>query len=88
MVFVILDEDKCGMDGMVIARVLLFFSFKYWWHDYSCAFVNWFVITDENPDTDTGMWTVQLEHNELGECPTFQVIDINSIAQGAHLLPI
>jgi hypothetical protein len=29
MVFVILDEDKCGMDGMVIARVLLFFSFKY-----------------------------------------------------------
>ena len=58
------------------------------WRDYSCAFVNWFVTTDKKPDEDTGMWTVQLEHDELGECPTFQVIDINSIARGAHLLPI
>jgi hypothetical protein len=87
-VFVVLDEDKRGMEGMVVARVLLFFSFKYRRRDYSCAFVNWFVTTDEKPDEDTGMWTVQLEHDELGERPTFQVIDINSIARGAHLLPV
>jgi len=29
-----------------------------------------------------------MEHDELGERPTFQVIDINSIARGAHLLPV
>ena len=34
------------------------------------------------------MWTVQLEHDELGEHLTVQVIDIKSIARGAHLLPI
>jgi len=74
------------MAGMVIARVLLFFSFRYRQHDYSCALVNWFVTTDEKPDT--GMWTVRPELDEVGECPTFQVIDINSIARGAHLLPV
>lgn len=76
------------MAGMVIARVLLFFSFNYRRHDHSCALVNWFVTTDEKPDEDTGMWTVQLEHDELGQRPIFQVIDINSIARGAHLLPV
>lgn len=69
-VFVILDEDMCGMDGMVIAWVLLFFSFKYQQHDYLCTFVVWFVTTDENPDEDTGMCTVQLEYDELVEHPT------------------
>ncbi|KDR82217.1 hypothetical protein GALMADRAFT_58542, partial [Galerina marginata CBS 339.88] len=87
-VFVVLDEEKRGMAGMVIARVLLFFSFNYRRRDYSCALVNWFVTTDEKPDEDTGMWTVQLEHDELGERPTFQVINIDSIARGAHLLPV
>ena len=87
-VFVVLDEDKPRMAGMVIARVLLFFSFNYRRHDYSCALVNWFVTTDEKPDKDTDMWTVQLEHDELGQRPIFQIIDINSIARGAHLLPV
>ena len=73
---------------MVIARVLLFFSFCYRRHDYSCALVNWFVTTDEKPDEDTGMWTMQLELDEVRECPTYQVIDIKSIARGAHLLPV
>ena len=74
------------MAGMVIARVFLFFSFNYRRHDYSCAFVNWFIPTDEKPDDDTGMWTVELEHD--GQRPIFQVIDVNLIARGAHLLPV
>jgi len=85
-VFVVLDEDKPRMAGMVIAWVFLFFSFSYRWCDYSCAFVNWFISTDEKPDDDTGMWMVELEHDR--EWPIFQVIDVNSIAHGAHLLPI
>jgi len=48
--------------------------------------INWFVHDDE-PDCDTGMWTVQMEHDRHGQ-PTIEVINIDYIAQGAHLLPV
>ncbi len=85
-VFVVLDESKKGMEGMEIGRVLLFFSFQYRRQNFSCALSNWFVHDDE-PDRDTGMWTVQIEHDRHGQ-PTIEVINIDSIAQGAHLLPV
>ena len=85
-VFVVLDESKSGMEGMEIGRVLLFFSFQYRRKDYACALINWYVHDDE-PDRDTGMWTVQLECDARGQ-PTIKVIDIDTIARGAHLLPI
>ena len=85
-VFVVLDESKRGMAGMEIGRVLLFFSFSYRRKLFSCALINWFVH-DEEPDRDTGMWTVQLEHDRRG-LPTVEVIDIDTIARGAHLLPV
>ncbi|KJA18005.1 hypothetical protein HYPSUDRAFT_145683 [Hypholoma sublateritium FD-334 SS-4] len=84
--FVVLDESKEGMEGMEIGRVLLFFSFQYRRKDYSCALINWFVH-DNEPDPDTGMWTVQLECDQRGQS-TVDVIDIDAIARGAHLLPI
>jgi hypothetical protein len=85
-VFVVLDESKSGMEGMEIGRVLLFFSFHYRRKDYACALINWYVHDDE-PDHDTGMWTVHLECDRRGQ-PTVEVIDIDAIARGAHLLPI
>jgi hypothetical protein len=85
-VFVVLDELKCGMEGMEIGRILLFFSFHYRREKFSCALINWF-IHDEEPDRDTGMWTVQLERDRRGQ-PTIEVIDIDTIARGAHLLPV
>ena len=85
-VFVVLDESKKGMEGMEIGRVLLFFSFQYRRQNFSCALINWFVHDDE-PDRDTGMWTVQMEHDRHGR-PTIEIIDVDSIARGAHLLPI
>jgi hypothetical protein len=65
-VFVVLDDSKDGMEGMEIGRVLLFFSFRYHRRDYSCALINWYVHDDE-PDHDTGMWTVELECDRKGE---------------------
>ena len=85
-VFVVLDDSKPGMEGMEIGHVLLFFSFFYRHRSHCCALINWFVHDDE-PDADTGMWTVQLERNWKGE-PTVQVIPLETIARGAHLLPI
>ena len=61
-VFVVLDEQKKGMEGMEVGRVLLFFSFHYRRKPFSCALINWFIHDDE-PDRDTGMWTVRLEHD-------------------------
>ena len=74
------------MEGMVIARVLLLFSFDYKRVHYSCAYVNWFVCSGDQPDPDTGMWTVSLER-QRGK-PTSQVIDVRTIARAAHLLPV
>ena len=85
-VFVVLDEEKSGMEGMEIGQVLFFFSFHYRRKDYACALINWYVHDDE-PDRDTGMWTVQLECDRRGQ-PTVEVINIDAIARGAHLLPI
>ena len=48
------------MEGMEVGHVLLFFSFQYHQHNFSCTLINWFVHDDE-PDHDTGMWTVQIE---------------------------
>jgi hypothetical protein len=42
-IFVVLDDKLPGMEGMVIAHILLYFSFDYKQVHYSCAYVNWYV---------------------------------------------
>lgn len=78
------------MQGMLIARIHLLFSFT----DYEtnegrqliqCALVSWFLPALDECDPDTGMWTVKPEGTR-GRQPV-QVIPLKSIAQGAHLLP-
>ena len=70
---------------MRIACVHLFFSFQdlYLNHEFPCALVSWFVCIDEEPDGDTGMWIVS-PTSPL----TLQVIHLESIACGTHLLPV
>ncbi|KAF8468517.1 hypothetical protein DFH94DRAFT_638438 [Russula ochroleuca] len=84
--FVVLDDFQPGMKGMEIGHVLLFFSFQYRQKHFSCALINWFVHDDEH-DPDTGMWVIQLERDQKG-IPTLQVIEIETITRGAHLLPV
>lgn len=89
-VFVIQDEDQPGMGGMLIARVLLLFSFTDYEYDeegqaVQCALVSWFLPASDQRDPDTGMWTVKPEGTRLHR--PVQVIPLKSIARGAHLLP-
>jgi hypothetical protein len=84
--FVVVDDSKPGMEGMEIGWVLLFFLFDYHQKSHSCALINWFVH-DNECDLDMGMWTVQLECDQKGE-PSVQVIPLETIACGAHLLPV
>ncbi|KAH9993136.1 hypothetical protein BJV74DRAFT_877811 [Russula compacta] len=68
-------SDLCGTGGM--------------YHECICSNPNWhgeyahhdtmFILTDNVPDDDTGMWVVQ---------PEFAVIHLNSVARAAHLLPV
>jgi len=86
-VFVVTDEDQPGMQGLLVARVLLFFSFV---DDVDretvpCALVSWFVPASNCRDPDTGMWTVKPEGTRTSH--PVQIIHLKSIARGAHLLP-
>ena len=85
-IFVVLDDTLPGMEGMVIARVRLLFSFNYNCADHCCALVNWLVREGNQPDPDTGMWVVSLEKQD--GVPTTQVIDVKTIVCAAHLIPV
>jgi hypothetical protein len=89
-VFVVQDDEQPGMQGMLIARVHLLFSFT----DYEtneggelmeCALVSWFLPASDERDPDTDMWTVKPEG--MRRRRPVQVIPLKSIARGAHLLP-
>lgn len=78
------------MQGMLIARVHLLFSFM----DYEtidgdeevqCALVSWFLPASNQRDPDTGMWMVKPEGTRRHR--PVQVIPLKSIARGTHLLP-
>jgi hypothetical protein len=80
-------EGEYAMGGLLVARVLLFFSFydpvlqKY----IPCALINWFVPKSDKPDPNTGMWVFEPEIE--GGRPSLEVIHLDTILRGAHLLP-
>ncbi|KAG9223441.1 hypothetical protein PLEOSDRAFT_154734 [Pleurotus ostreatus PC15] len=86
-VFVSTDADAPGMAGMTIGRVLLFFSFRHQQVYYPCALVNWLVTEADEPNEVTGMWVVKPEYGGNGR-RTVEVIHLDSVARGAHLLPV
>jgi hypothetical protein len=75
---------------MMIARVLLFFRYhdQYSGDDVPCALVNWFVPPNRRwaRHADTGMWVVKPEL--VRGKPPLEVIHLETIARGAHLLPV
>lgn len=86
-VYVVTDEDAPGMRGMQVARVRLLFSFTHEGSSYPCAFVNWYDKAGDAPDPDTWMWIVQNGLREDGR-PNQQVIHLDAILRGAHLLGV
>ncbi|KAF8140679.1 hypothetical protein K438DRAFT_1995789 [Mycena galopus ATCC 62051] len=83
---VLVDAGSAVMHGLVIGRVLLFFSFTFAERSFECALVNWLVPVGDAPDPDTGMWVVELEH--CRRVPTLAIIPVDSIARGAHLIGV
>ncbi|KAJ3529105.1 hypothetical protein NMY22_g9137 [Coprinellus aureogranulatus] len=82
------QSDAPGMPGMLIAQVRLLFSFadSYTKRTHQCALVNWFLTEGDEPDPSTGMWVVRRE--EIDGIRPLQVIGLDTIVRGAHLLPV
>ena len=74
------------MSDLLIARVLLFFSFELSGESHQCALVHWFSILGDQPDPDNGMWVATPDYS--GGARNLSVIHIDSIFRAAHLLPI
>ena len=85
-VFVETDPGKCGMRGLHVARVFLFFRFTLDDVSYPCAIIQWYEFTDDVPDEDTGLWVVKPGY--LNDEQYIRVIHIESIIRAAHLIPV
>ncbi|KAG2058779.1 hypothetical protein BDR06DRAFT_980191 [Suillus hirtellus] len=86
-VFVNTDSSLPGMQGLEVAHVHAFFSFRYQGRLYPCALISWFNKVGDAPDEDTGMWIVRPGFGADG-APEYAVIHIDSIYCAAHLIPM
>ena len=74
------------MCNLLVARVLLLFSFMFDGELHQCTLVHWFSVFGDQPDPDNGMWVVTPDYS--GGARILSVIHIDSIFCAAHLLPI
>jgi len=79
------DDDP--LSGLLVTRVLLFFSFRFQGGSHSCALVEWFLPFGDEPDALTGMWIVVPEVNATGR-RVRAVISVKSILRGVHLIGV
>ncbi|KIL57451.1 hypothetical protein M378DRAFT_188432 [Amanita muscaria Koide BX008] len=81
------SEEEHALRGMLIAQVLLFFSFNdpLLQKEIPCALINWFIPKSDKLDPITGMWVFEPKIEE-GKQP-LEVIYLDTIVRGAHLLP-
>ncbi|TFK84682.1 hypothetical protein K466DRAFT_496109 [Polyporus arcularius HHB13444] len=86
-VLVSLDRDALGMDGMTVARVRCFFTYRDEDVVHECALVEWFILDQPDPDDVTGMWIVRPDVHADGTRVT-DVISVDSILRAGHLAPV
>lgn len=86
-VFVNINPELDGIEGLEVARVKCFFSFKFNWVMYPCALVQWFDKVGDHADEDTGMWIVRPSTRDDGT-PNLAVIHLETVYRAAHLIPV
>ena len=79
------NSDEPGFRGYLIARVFLFFDFKWEQKVHPCALAQWYSTFGDEPCPDTGMWLVQPDFIRGGQ-PSLDVIHLDSIFRAAHLI--
>ena len=78
--------DMLGMRGLLIAHVLLFFSFDHKDTRYPCALVHWFSHIADEPCNETDIWIVEPDFQ--GGKPFLEVIHLDTILHGVHLIGV
>ncbi|KAI5993868.1 hypothetical protein EDD15DRAFT_2387937 [Pisolithus albus] len=86
-VFIEKDPSLPGFQGLLVAQVILIFSFSYRNMTYSCAVVRWFQTVGDNPCPKTGMWMVKPSFDDNGD-HMVSVITLDNILRPAHLIGI
>lgn len=81
------DPEVSGFRGLHVARILLFFSFKYKKQEYPCALIHWFPPVQDGVDEDIGMYMVEPEFRANHSRST-AVVHLETIVRSAHLLPV
>ncbi|KAF5350412.1 hypothetical protein D9758_012462 [Tetrapyrgos nigripes] len=81
------DPTQLGFRGLLVARVMLFFSIKRRkdLRRFPCALVTWFSAWGDEPCSDTRMWRVTPDVGRDG-IRTLDVIHLDTILRGAHLI--
>ncbi|KAG0696193.1 hypothetical protein DFH29DRAFT_984705 [Suillus ampliporus] len=87
-VFIVEDQEKAGMRGMIIGGVKLFFSFLFEGVTYPCVLIDRFSQMGRGPDSVTGMWKVKPEITGAHGARVQSVEHVDTILQSAHLIPI
>ena len=82
--FIVEDDEKDGMSGMVVVRILLFFLVTYNGVEYPCTLVEWFKRVGLDPIT--GMWVVRPDHTRGRRDKT--VVHLDCFLRAAHLIPV
>lgn len=85
-VFVELDSKVAGFEGMNVAQVQMFLSFKYDGVDYKAALVRWLEKYGAEPCSITGLWQVRPDHDARNR-RMCSIIHIDTILRCAHLMP-
>ncbi|KAG2132998.1 hypothetical protein DEU56DRAFT_914025 [Suillus clintonianus] len=87
-VFIVEDQEKTGMRGMIIGRVKLFFSFHFEGVTYPCVLIDRFSRMGRGPDSVTGMWKVKPEITGAHGARVQSVEHVDTILRSAHLIPV
>ncbi|KAJ7196663.1 hypothetical protein GGX14DRAFT_375923 [Mycena pura] len=85
-VFLPQNNGLAGFRGLRAARVFMFFRFKYDGVQYPCALIHWHVTRGREPDPDTRMWVVAPEEWRGGYGRRLEVVYLDRIFRGAHLV--
>ena len=82
--FIVEDDEKPGISGMAVVRILLFFSVEYNSTRYPCALVEWFQKMGCDPVM--GMWVVRPDRTRGRQDKT--VVHLDCFLHAAHLIPV
>jgi hypothetical protein len=85
-VLVNMDDQVETFEGKDVARIKLFFSFKYLGETFPCAFVEWFEKVSNFPDPLTNMWRVKPEKEPDGH-RKMSVIHMDTVIRSVLLAP-